>query len=121
MKRVLIVEDEPWLSEAYGASLTAAGFAVEIVRDGQAAIEAIDAHIPAAIVLDWLLPGANGLQLLHELRSYADLQAIPVVLCSSQQLNLDAAQQQAYGIARCLRKSEITPQILAQVVQDVIS
>ncbi|HEX4662287.1 MAG TPA: response regulator [Candidatus Saccharimonadales bacterium] len=121
MNKVLIVEDEPWLSDVYAASLQTAGFAVETVRDGQAAIEAVDGEAPAAIVLDFLLPGGNGLQLLHELQSYADLQTIPVIICSSQSLGLDSAQQKAYGIAKVFRKSQLTPQKLAAAVKDILS
>lgn len=120
MSRILIVEDEPWLGEIYQASLQKAGFSVQLVTDGQAAIELIDQNQPNVIVLDLLLPGGNGLQLIHELKSHADLKDIPIILCSSHHVQLAEGQRQAYGIARMLKKTDMTPQLLIDAVTEAI-
>lgn len=120
MSRVLVIEDEPWLGDMYVASLTKAGFAVQLVDNGQAAIEAVDGQKPDLMVLDLLLPGGNGLQLIHELKSHADLADIPIILCSSHDLHLDSGQQRIYGIARILKKTDMTPQSLVRAVQEVM-
>jgi CheY-like chemotaxis protein len=88
-------------------------------HDAQEALDAVDNKMPQVIVLDLLLPHANGTQLLHTLQSHADLAGIPVILCSS---SLPAAMPdvRAYGVRAVLDKAGITPTILRQTVTEAL-
>ncbi|MFD5234614.1 response regulator transcription factor [Streptomyces qaidamensis] len=66
--RVLVVDDEPDLTEVLGVALRAEGWEVRSAGDGAAALEAADGFCPDAVVLDWMLPDVDGLQVLHALR-----------------------------------------------------
>ncbi len=121
MAQVLLVEDEPWLGELYCRLLGHAGHTVNWCRDGYDAINLIDAARPHVIVLDLLLPWANGLQLLHELASHADLGSIPVVLCSNVALqNVEPAILRHYGVVALIDKTETTPRRFVHVVQKAL-
>jgi len=115
MARVLLVEDDRWQAECYALWLTQAGHDVQVVHDAQSALDALDDESPHVLVLDILLPHANGVQLLHQMRSYTDMSSMAVVLCSSTQppANVDLA---AYGVAAVLDKTTLTPQLLRQTV-----
>ena len=117
-KTVLIVEDEPWLASSYQRALRAAGYVAVMVRSADEAIVAVDDHPVDVIVLDMILPAVNGLQLLHELRSHVDLMALPVILCSSVQLDVGPDQRAAYGIDRVLAKATLTPATLVKAVRE---
>ncbi|MER5262107.1 response regulator transcription factor [Actinosynnema sp. NPDC002837] len=67
--RILVVDDDPGLRELLLSALRFSGFEVEAVGDVPAALAAIGARTPDAIVLDVMLPGTNGFDLLHLLRS----------------------------------------------------
>jgi two-component system alkaline phosphatase synthesis response regulator PhoP len=67
-KTVLVVEDEESLAIGVRDALEHAGFAVDAVHDGKAALERIRAEKPDLIVLDLMLPGMNGLDVLATLR-----------------------------------------------------
>jgi len=121
MKTILIVEDEPWLAQAYCQALQQAGYRVATSRTAEAAIVDIDQHHPDLIVLDMLLPGANGLQLVHEVRSHHDLLHVPVIVCSSTRLPFTDEQLLAYGVVRNLPKASVTPKVLLRAVKEALA
>src|SRR5437764_13637209 len=76
--RILLADDEEPLRRAYDRALIGAGFEVESVGDGEAAIRALRERSFDAIVSDIAMPGMNGIQLLRSVRAL-DLD-VPVVL-----------------------------------------
>lgn len=68
-RRLLIVEDEPGIAMALEDELTHQGYDVEVVRDGQAAVEEGQDPRFDGIILDVMLPGKNGFQVCRELRA----------------------------------------------------
>ncbi len=121
MAHVLLIEDEPWLGELY-AVLLAREHNVTWCRDGYDAIEHIDRRRPDVIVLDIMLPWANGIQLLHELASYGDTAKTPVVLFSAAALprELDDDTLQAYGVVAKLDKTTVKPNKVLKTVNGII-
>lgn len=121
MKKVLIVEDDRWVAENYQRILTAAGFKCYSVHTAGRAIEVLDDFQPDVILLDFLLPEANALQLLHELQSYDDTNLLPVVLCTSlAEARREAGALEKYGVRMVLDKSSITPKQLESAITDVL-
>lgn len=118
---VLIVEDDQWLAEQYVRILSAAGYTAEYVVDTLAAIEAIDEHLPDAIILDVFLTGPNAFTLLHELRSHVDLASIPVILCTNAADALASKEVATYGVSRVLDKSIMQPEDLIAALRKVLS
>lgn len=119
MKNILLVEDELWLGELYQKLFVKAGFDVRWCRDGYDAIDLIDQKQPDLIVLDILLPWANGIQLLHELASNYDLASIPVIICSSalpKEITLENLRH--YGVVKILDKTSIKPRQLLAAVKE---
>ncbi len=72
MATVLIVDDDPKLLKMLGRTLTYEGFRVLSATDGNEALAEIQAHRPDVVVLDWLMPGLNGLGVLEHLRAAGD-------------------------------------------------
>jgi len=67
--RILVVEDDRALREITAMHLATAGYAVEAVGDGEAALIACAAALPDAVVLDLMLPRRTGLEVCRELRA----------------------------------------------------
>lgn len=108
-KRVLLIDDESWLTDLLASTLKAAGYVVDTVHNALAAMQVIDARRPDMIVLDMFMPGPNGIVLLHELQSYSDLAAIPVVLCTNTAMDIVENSLQPYGVRRILDKTTMEP------------
>ncbi|MBI2958474.1 MAG: response regulator, partial [Chloroflexi bacterium] len=69
--RVLIIEDDVRTVRFIGAKLRAAGYVVEAVGNGNEAVDRLRSTDTDLVLLDLLLPGKNGLQVLSELRSFS--------------------------------------------------
>lgn len=117
---VLIIEDDAWFAEQNARILREAGFAVQHAADGLAGIEAIDTSAPDVIVLDIFLPGPNGLVLLHEMQSYTDLSALPVIVCTNSSAAIPLGTLAAYGVKSVLDKGAMQPSDLVAAVRRVL-
>jgi DNA-binding response OmpR family regulator len=78
---ILIVEDEPSIAEVVELYLRRAGYPVQAVRDGEAALKLLDQHLPDLIVLDVMLPGMDGFSILRWLRDRSD---VPVIFITAR-------------------------------------
>ncbi len=72
MPSVLIVDDDPKLLKMLGRTLTYEGFHVYSAGNGNEALGEVQAHHPDVIVLDWMMPGMDGLTVLERLRDMGD-------------------------------------------------
>jgi two-component system, OmpR family, response regulator MprA len=72
MATVLVVDDDPKLQRMLQRTLAYEGFQVRSATNGYAALADVQAHRPDVIVLDWLMPGLDGLGVLEHLRAAGD-------------------------------------------------
>ncbi|PWW49029.1 phosphate regulon transcriptional regulator PhoB [Melaminivora alkalimesophila] len=84
LPRVLIVEDEPPIAELIALNLRHNGFAPVWAEDGEAAQRELDAVLPDVILLDWMLPGASGLQLARRWRADARTRGVPILMLTAR-------------------------------------
>lgn len=120
MNNILVVESEPWLAEHYQKGLEDAGFEVYKASNGYSAIDIIDERHPVAIVMGLMLDGPGAVSLLHELQSYTDTAAIPVILCTNVP-NLDEQVLDAYGVVTVIDSTAVKPGDIAAAVKSAIA
>jgi DNA-binding response OmpR family regulator len=80
-QRVLVVDDDPTVSDVVRRYLERAGFAVTLAADGPAALRAFEAERADLVVLDLMLPGLDGLEVCRRLRGRAE--DVPVVMLTA--------------------------------------
>ncbi|WP_328690298.1 response regulator transcription factor [Streptomyces phaeochromogenes] len=78
MRRVLVVDDEPHIRKVLRGYLEADGFKVAEAADGEAALAALRGDPPDLVLLDVMLPGIDGLEVLRQLRGFSDAYVILV-------------------------------------------
>jgi two-component system response regulator MtrA len=90
--RVLVVEDEQSLRELVVVTLSEE-FECEEAADGESALELMRANPPSLVVLDSMLPGRSGIDVLREMRGDPALHDVPVLMLSAWQSseNVDGA------------------------------
>ena len=115
---ILVIDDDTWQADHYRRELERAGYRVKVAGHAYDAIAQIDNDPPSLILLDLILPGSNGITLLHELRSYPDLAAIPVIVATSAPITLEALRP--YGVAEVLDKTQSTNEELLAAVRKVL-
>lgn len=84
MKTCLIVEDSGVIRRVERRMMEALGFTVDEAADGFSALEACAAGLPAVILLDWVMPGMDGIAFLRALRALPGGDAPRVIFCTSQ-------------------------------------
>lgn len=82
-QRILVVEDDQGLAEMYRLALERTGFTVQTVREMVTAIRALNSQMPAAILLDLMLPGIRGLELARYVRRDTECPTVPIVIVSA--------------------------------------
>jgi len=117
---VLVVEDDRWLAEQYSRVLTKVGYEVKVTSHVLAAVQAIDDFRPDAIILDVLLTGSTAFTLLHELQSYGDTGAIPIILCTNLASELSLEDLRPYGVRRIIDKTKMVPDDLTIALRSVL-
>jgi len=88
-QRILVVEDEPDLAEVLQFNLEKAGFAVELERRGDSALEALRRQPPDLLVLDLMVPGLDGLELTRILKRDPATARIPLVMLTARGEEVD--------------------------------
>jgi DNA-binding response OmpR family regulator len=83
---VLVVDDEPMVREVVSRYLRRDGLDVHELSDGDEAIRWLDSHRPDLVVLDVMLPGADGLSVLRRLRAVS---TVPVIMLTARTDELD--------------------------------
>lgn len=80
-ERVLIVEDEPDFQALLRTILTREGYQVEVAPDGPTALELVQSSTPDLVLLDWVLPGMDGISVCRNLRRISN---IPIMIVTSK-------------------------------------
>ena len=82
--RILVVDDEPDISALVAYQLARESYRVRTAASGPEALEAIEREVPDLVVLDLMLPGMSGLEVLAEIRRREELQSVPVILLTAR-------------------------------------
>lgn len=81
---ILVVEDEESIRTLITLNLQAAGYMVEEAKDGTQALEKVKAVKPDLVLLDWMLPGLDGLDVLRRLKADPTFGAVPVIMLTAK-------------------------------------
>lgn len=120
-KRILIIEDEKPLREAFAFLLTSEGFEVDMAENGQIGLERLRAFKPHLILLDMLMPLMNGEEFL-KLANLKELRPAPKTIMLSNlsdAITLEDAEE--YGVADSLLKADLSPSELAARIKSTLN
>ena len=114
---ILLVDDDPDILRLLTLTLRPEGFRLLSASDGNAALEIARAEHPDLLLLDWNMPGRNGLEVCHALRDELDpdLRDVPVVLLTAQGAAEDTAAGFAAGVTDYVTKPFKPAHIRARV------
>jgi two-component system phosphate regulon response regulator PhoB len=113
--RVLIVEDEPAIAELIAVNLRHNGLAPVWAGDGTAAQREIDAVLPDAILLDWMLPGQSGLALARKWRGDSRTRGVPILMLTARGDEPDKVAGLDAGADDYITKPFSTQELLARI------
>jgi len=119
MKKLLIVEDDKNWADILGKFAVDVGAEYRVAVSGGQAIEIIDDWQPDALILDMLLAGETAIALLNELRSYADLASLLIVVCTNIDVKMDDLRP--LGVKAILNKTSMRPNEARAIFREVLN
>jgi DNA-binding response OmpR family regulator len=115
-RRVLVVDDEPYIGRMIQMKLEAGPYAVELVADGRSALERLHSDNPIdLILLDIMMPHVSGLDVLAELRQIPHRRSTPVIMLTAKGLQTDREQAATLGATDFLTKPFSPKKLLARI------
>lgn len=114
--KVLIVEDEKVLSKALNIEILKSGFEVYSAYDGPSGIDDAKNILPDIIVLDLVLPGMDGFEVMYKLRNIPELKKTPILVLSNLGQEKDVEKAMALGADDYFVKTSVD---LGEVVKSI--
>ena len=112
MKKILIVEDDIVTAKLYRTMLEKAGFAVDVAANGQAALARLNEAAPDGMLVDLMMPGMSGMELVKRIRAMPQFQRVPVICYTNAFVSKLIDEAKAAGATHVFDKSTMTPTML---------
>ncbi|SMO77277.1 response regulator transcription factor [Ruegeria faecimaris] len=114
-RKVLLIEDEPNIAEAIRFLLTREGWQVETHAEGTDALLVIQGAKPDLVILDVMLPGKSGMEILRDLRELEELRNLPVLMLTARGQSKDREMAENAGVSRFMTKPFSNAEVLTAV------
>lgn len=115
MAMIMVVEDDEELNEILHYNLTRAGYRTTQVWNGEEAKRAIEADPPDLLLLDIMLPGADGWEVCRFLADSERLKDIPIIIFTAKSAREDFDQARQFNLAGFFTKPYATADVLRHV------
>jgi DNA-binding response OmpR family regulator len=115
-KKILLVEDDEALADVYVARLQAEGYDIKRAADGEESLRILPSFIPDLVLLDLLLPGLSGFEVLTSIRSNPSFAKVKVVVLTSLDSDENRERALTLGADEYMVKSKV---VLADVIEKV--
>jgi len=120
MKKILIIEDDPFLSEMYAAKFKQSDFSVELAADGQQGLKEIKSVKPDLVLLDIVLPKMDGFEVLKKVKEDNQLKDIPIVLLTNLGQKKEVEKGLNLGADEYIIKAHFTPTAVVAKVKEIL-
>ena len=111
---VLLIEDEPNIAEAIEFVMARDGWQVSVLAEGTGAVAEIARLRPDLVILDLMLPGKSGLEIVAQLRAETATQSLPVLMLTAKGLARDREAAMRAGVSLFMTKPFANADIVAQ-------
>ena len=119
-KKILLVEDEPMLSNLLKQRLEKEGIQVTAAHDGEEAVKLLKQDKPDLILLDIILPKMSGFEVLEEMKGDPTVQSAPVVVVSNLGQDSDVEKAQKFGAVGYFVKAKMSIEDLVSKVKEFL-
>jgi two-component system response regulator VanR len=119
MARILVIDDDPFIRQYVVDSLSLEGYEVEAAEDGFAGLRALSESAFDAVLLDLMMPGMSGHDVLKRIRESSGYADIPVVMLTAFDDDTNAWQAWSGGVDYFLGKP-FEPETLTKYLEGVL-
>lgn len=118
--KILVVEDDPFLSSIAVDRLEREGYTVSVATDGEHALSVLAKDIPDLVLLDIVMPGVNGFEVLKAIKADARWKDVSVVIFSNLGQEHEIEEGKKLGADDFLVKAKFTPLEVLRKIQDIL-
>ena len=119
-KTILIIEDDKFLRELIAQKLTKEGYKMSEAVDGEEGIKKVKEEKPDLVLLDLILPGIDGFEVLSQIKGDQTTSSIPVIILSNLGQKEDIERGLKLGAVDYLIKAHFTPGEIIEKVKTVL-
>lgn len=116
-KLVLLIEDDLFFANLIKNKLITSGYGVEVIDDGEKAIQYLEKNKPSVVLLDIALPKVSGFEILGRIRLNPNLKDLPVIVISSLGQESDVKMAKDLGVVSYFIKNKANAH---QLLEDLI-
>ncbi len=120
-EKILIVEDDKFLTKAYNIKFTRAGFDVMNATDGKIGLEVAKKETPKLIILDLMLPKIDGFEFLKRIKKEEKLENIPVIVLSNLGQQEDKDKVISLGAKEYIVKADFSLEEIIEKIKKYIA
>jgi len=120
MKKVLLVEDDPFLVDIYTTKLNEFGYSVITAFDGEEVIKKAEEEMPDLLLLDIVLPNIDGWEIIRKIKKNEKLKDLGVVILSNLGQKEEVEKGLKLGAIKYLIKAHHTPSEVAVEVKKIL-
>ncbi len=120
MSKILIIEDDKFLRELITQKLVKEGYEALQAIDGEKGIKEVKNQKPDLVLLDLILPGIDGFEVLSQIKKDSDLSRIPVIILSNLGQKEDIERGINLGADDYLIKAHFTPNGIIEKIRKVL-
>ncbi len=120
-KTILIIEDDKFLRALISQKLTKEGYDVSEAVDGEEGARKVKDEKPMLVLLDLILPGIDGFEVLAKIKEDPSLSSIPVIILSNLGQREDVEKGLRLGAIDYLIKAHFTPGEIIEKIKNVLS
>ena len=120
MKKILLIEDDPFLSSLLGNRLKKEGFDLTLVRNGNEAMKALKTQKPDLALLDIILPGKSGFEVMEEIKLDPQTAKVPVFIISNLGQDTDVQRGEELGAKEYIVKARISIDEIVEKVKNFL-
>lgn len=121
MTTIFLIEDDPFLIDVYSAKLKEVGFEVDIATSGEEGIRKIKQKKPDLLLLDIVLPGANGWEIIERIRKDEAIKDLKIVILSNLTEKDEVEKGLWLGADKYLIKAHFTPSQIVEEIKKILS
>lgn len=118
--KIVIIDDDPMLSDMYSRKLKEEGYSVFAASNGEEGVKLIQSEKPDLVLLDIVMPDGDGFFVLDKLKADKDSQSIPVIMLTNLSSIEDREESSKRGAVDYFTKAENTPTQLAEKIKKIL-
>ena len=115
MTKIMIVEDETALVTLLKYNLEKQGYEIIVVMDGKDVISTAITEKPDLVLLDWMLPNVQGIDISREMRRTYELRSIPIIMLTARGEEADKVRGLSFGADDYMTKPYSIPELMARI------